>query len=138
MMPSFVVPSLEQMTSLAIIGLLGGIGHVLMISASKLAPANLIAPAQYSQIVWAVLLGGLFFGEYPDALAFLGLGIVIAAGAGTVVPVRARKWFGAYLVWPRHRDQVSPPLAPTSLNKKAAELPQGTLASAPKRSTASG
>ena len=40
---------------------------MLLMAATRAAPANRIAPAQYSQIVWAIILGALFFDEFPDA-----------------------------------------------------------------------
>jgi drug/metabolite transporter (DMT)-like permease len=110
MIDGFTMPSAQQFLVLATIGLLGGTGHILMINAARLAPANLIAPAQYSQIVFAVVLGGLFFAEIPDAIAFVGLGIVIAAGLTSVVPVRARKWFGADLLWRRENADAPAPV----------------------------
>ena len=44
-----------------------------------------IAPAQYSQIIWAILLGALFFNEFPDATAFAGIALVTFAGLFTFV-----------------------------------------------------
>jgi drug/metabolite transporter (DMT)-like permease len=113
MIPTFVLPNLHQWVSLIAIGLLGGTGHILMASAARLAPANLIAPAQYSQILFAVVLGGIFFAELPDAIAFIGLAIVIVSGLGSVVPVRARRRFGADLLW--RRQPTLEPLAPESV-----------------------
>ena len=80
MIPDFVIPSLEQMAILLGIGLLGGMGGLLLIQASKQTPANLIAPVQYSQLIWAILFGALFFGELPDWIAIVGMLIVVGAG----------------------------------------------------------
>ena len=80
MAPNFVVPSWEQMGILLGIGLLGGMGGLLLIQASKQTPANLIAPVQYSQLIWAILFGALFFGEYPDWIAIVGMLVVVGAG----------------------------------------------------------
>jgi drug/metabolite transporter (DMT)-like permease len=66
MVPTFIIPTLEQLVILLGIGVLGGIGGLLLIQASKVTPANLIAPVQYSQLIWAILFGAMFFGEYPD------------------------------------------------------------------------
>ena len=80
MAPTFVVPSFHQLAVLLGIGLLGGVGGLLVIQASKQTPANLIAPVQYSQLIWAILFGAMFFGEYPDWVAIVGMLIVVGAG----------------------------------------------------------
>ena len=67
------------MASLLAIGILGGIGHYLLILAYALAPASLLAPFSYTQLVWAALFGWLVFGDVPDLPTVLG-GVVIAAG----------------------------------------------------------
>ena len=85
MIPFFVVPSLEQMAVFLGIGLLGGTGGLLLISAARRSPANLVAPVQYSQLIWAIVFGALFFGEYPDYVAVVGLIIVLAAGLANVM-----------------------------------------------------
>jgi drug/metabolite transporter (DMT)-like permease len=85
MAPSFVMPSLEQFAILLGIGLLGGMGGLLLIQASKQTPANLIAPVQYSQLIWAILFGALFFGEFPDWVAIVGMLIVVSAGLANVL-----------------------------------------------------
>jgi S-adenosylmethionine uptake transporter len=51
-----------------------------LIGAYRRADAVLVAPMQYSQIVWAALYGWLFFGEGVDLWTALGAGIVIASG----------------------------------------------------------
>ena len=56
-----------------------------MMAAVRAAPANRVAPAQYSQIVWAILLGALFFDEFPDATAIAGIALVTFAGLFTFV-----------------------------------------------------
>lgn len=85
MLPTFVVPSLEQLGILLGIGILGGMGGLLLIQACKVTPANLVAPVQYSQLIWAILFGALFFGEYPDWIAIVGMLIVVGAGLMNVL-----------------------------------------------------
>lgn len=85
MLPSFVWPSWSQLAIFLIIGSLGGIGGMLIIQAAKITPANLIAPVQYSQLIWAIVLGAAFYGEFPDWLAVIGLLIVLTAGLANVL-----------------------------------------------------
>ena len=85
MIPTFVIPSPEQMAVFLGIGLLGGTGGLLLIAAARRSPANLVAPVQYSQLLWAIVFGALFFGEYPDYVAVIGLIIVLTAGLANVL-----------------------------------------------------
>ena len=85
MIPFFVMPSPEQMAVFLGIGLLGGTGGLLLIGAARRSPANLVAPVQYSQLIWAIVFGAAFFGEYPDYVAVMGLVIVLAAGLANVL-----------------------------------------------------
>ena len=76
----WVTPTSTQLWALIAIGLLGGIGHLLMTESFRLAPASVIAPFDYTAILWAFLLGFLLFAEVPAALVFIGAAIVSAAG----------------------------------------------------------
>ena len=72
-------------------GLLGGFGHWLLILAHRLAPATVLAPFIYSQIVWMIVLGWFVFGQFPDRWTFIGAGIVIASGLYLLYRERVRK-----------------------------------------------
>jgi drug/metabolite transporter (DMT)-like permease len=65
---------------LAAIGLLGGLGHYALIRAFQVAPANLLAPFGYTNLVWATLFGFLLFGDLPDEATLGGAAIIIASG----------------------------------------------------------
>ncbi|WP_193335355.1 DMT family transporter [Devosia beringensis] len=88
MLPGFVMPNLLQLAIFLGIGLLGGLGGLLLIAATKTTPANLVAPVQYSQLIWAILFGALFFGEYPDWIAIVGMLIVVTSGLLNVLSDR--------------------------------------------------
>jgi len=62
------------------IGVLASIGHFLLIKAYEHASATLLAPYTYSALVWAMLLGWLVFGDFPDGAALAGMGIIVASG----------------------------------------------------------
>jgi drug/metabolite transporter (DMT)-like permease len=62
------------------IGIFGGLAHILLTESYRLAPASLVAPFDYTSMLWALLLGYLVFQEVPSALVFLGAGIIAAAG----------------------------------------------------------
>ncbi|MBO6718510.1 MAG: DMT family transporter [Rhizobiaceae bacterium] len=86
----FTVPDASQLARLATAGVLAGVGQFALLAATKITPANQIAPTHYSQIAWAVLIGALFFDEYPDVFAIAGLVALAAAGLLTVIRERIR------------------------------------------------
>ncbi len=93
MLPSFVWPSWGQFGILALCGAFGGCGSLLIIAATKSTPANVIAPVQYSQLVWGIILGAAFYHEYPDALAIIGLFVVLGAGLMNVLTEKTKiRW----------------------------------------------
>jgi drug/metabolite transporter (DMT)-like permease len=61
-------------------GVLGALGHYCVAQAMRDAPANVVSPFQYFQLLGSVAVGWLLFGDLPDALTWLGAGIIIAAG----------------------------------------------------------
>jgi drug/metabolite transporter (DMT)-like permease len=62
------------------VGALGSIGHYLLIAGHRLAPASVLSPFIYTQLVWAVTLGYLVFGDIPDGWTLMGAGVVVASG----------------------------------------------------------
>jgi drug/metabolite transporter (DMT)-like permease len=65
---------------LVLLGVLAGIGHWCMTHAYLLAPASLLTPFTYLQILWATAFGYLMFGQHPDRLSALGMAVVVASG----------------------------------------------------------
>jgi drug/metabolite transporter (DMT)-like permease len=65
---------------LLIPGTFGAIGHYLLVRAYAQAPAPVIAPFSYTQIVWSSLLGLIVFGDMPGVATVVGAGIVILSG----------------------------------------------------------
>jgi drug/metabolite transporter (DMT)-like permease len=65
---------------LVLIGGFGGLGHWFLILAHGRAPAALLAPFAYTQIVWMIVFGYIVFGDLPDVWTLTGAGIVIASG----------------------------------------------------------
>ena len=63
-----------------IIGVLASLGHFLLIKAYDYAGAGLLAPYTYSALVWAVLLGWLVFGDFPDSWSLVGMGVIVLSG----------------------------------------------------------
>jgi drug/metabolite transporter (DMT)-like permease len=61
-------------------GLLYGTGQLLLIRALAAAPANILTPFTYTQIVGAVIFGMLVLGELPDPWTFIGTALIVLAG----------------------------------------------------------
>lgn len=70
----------EHLGLLALFAVLAFSAGLLVIAAYRAADAAIVAPMQYSQIIWAAIYGWLFFGERADRLTWLGAGIVILSG----------------------------------------------------------
>lgn len=61
-------------------GAFGVLGHHIFVLAFQRAPASLLAPFQYLEIVSAALLGLIVFGDFPDPIKWLGIAIIVASG----------------------------------------------------------
>jgi drug/metabolite transporter (DMT)-like permease len=61
-------------------GIAGGFGHYLLIAAHRLAPAAVLSPFIYTEIVWVTILGFLVFGDLPTRWTITGAAIVITSG----------------------------------------------------------
>lgn len=73
-------PSRLELLLFLSMGVTGGLGHLFFTRAYREAPASLLAPVNYLQILWAGLLGWLVFGHVPDQLGILGMLIVASSG----------------------------------------------------------
>jgi drug/metabolite transporter (DMT)-like permease len=76
---------------LVVLGLLAGVGHWMFISAFLMAPAALLAPFTYLQMIWATMYGYVIFGQLPDGLSMLGMAVIVASGAALVLHERPRR-----------------------------------------------
>jgi drug/metabolite transporter (DMT)-like permease len=76
----WLAPDGVQLAALVGTGICGGLAHIFVTESYRLAPASLIAPFDYTSMLWALALGFLIFGEVPSGYVFAGAGIVTAAG----------------------------------------------------------
>lgn len=86
----FMPPGAGQWGVLVAVGVLGAVSHGLLVLAYARAPASLLAPLSYTQLVWASLAGILVFGDWPDEITLLGAVIIAAGGILTALPQRKR------------------------------------------------
>lgn len=74
-----------HMAGTASMALAGFVAGLFVIFAYRNGAAVVVAPMQYSQLLWAVLYGALFFGERPDLTTAIGAAIIIASGVYVVL-----------------------------------------------------
>ncbi|NVO24448.1 DMT family transporter [Donghicola mangrovi] len=82
---------LWELGTVAAVALLSLLGMTFMIRAYKTGEAGIVAPMQYSQMLWAIFYGYMFFNEYLDVYTMVGAGIIIASGVYIVVREGSKK-----------------------------------------------
>ena len=83
------MPSVTDLLLMAAMGAIGATFHFLVVKALDFAPASVLAPLGYCEMINATLIGYLVFGDFPDTLTWTGIAIVIAAGI--YISVRERQ-----------------------------------------------
>ncbi|HET6221765.1 MAG TPA: EamA family transporter [Dongiaceae bacterium] len=74
-------PGVADLALMAAIGLAGAGGQYLLLEGFRLAPASLIAPFEYTALIWAFCLSYLIWGDVPRLAVFLGAALIVASGA---------------------------------------------------------
>lgn len=89
----WVTPGLFDLGALALLGIISTLAHMGVNRALRFAPAAIVVPYQYTLIVWAVVFGIVFFGDWPKAHVLIGAAIIVAAGIYIFIreQVRARE-----------------------------------------------
>ncbi len=84
---SFVLPyvwvwphSLYHAFLFVVIGLIGGLSHLILIKAYDYAPASRLAPFSYTQLIWVTVMGYLVFGHFPDHWSLIGIAVIMVSG----------------------------------------------------------
>lgn len=76
----WVTPDPLTLAMLVVAGLIGGVGQLFLTEALRQAPIGVIAPFDYTQLIWAALLGLVIWGELPHPLTLMGAVVVAASG----------------------------------------------------------
>lgn len=74
------MPSPSLLARVAVLSVIATIGHWLVFLATTRASAATVAPANYVQIIFAVTIGWIMFGDMPDILTLAGIALIIGAG----------------------------------------------------------
>jgi len=74
------MPSPRDWGLFVAIGILGGIGQILLTQSYRYGDASLVAPFEYTTMIWALLIGWFAFGQWPQPIVLTGAAIVAGAG----------------------------------------------------------
>jgi drug/metabolite transporter (DMT)-like permease len=98
MLWDFRWPGLHQSLLLLGYGLLAALGAILLMLATQKAPANHVAPTQYSQMLWAVFFGYVLFNDPLDWPMLVGIVIILGAGLFTFVrEFKVTRWWRRFM-----------------------------------------
>jgi drug/metabolite transporter (DMT)-like permease len=73
-------PTGTELAALISIGFLGGMGHIFLTESYRHASASVVAPFDYTSMIWALVLGYAMFGEVPTVMIIVGSLIIAASG----------------------------------------------------------
>lgn len=76
----WVMPDAQTLALLVLMGVLGGIGQLLLTEAIRVAPVAVVAPFDYTQLIWASLIAFFVWSELPKATTLAGAALVAASG----------------------------------------------------------
>jgi drug/metabolite transporter (DMT)-like permease len=85
------MPDAWQALGIASLGIYGGTGHLLMTRAFRHAPASTLSPFLYAQLIWATLLGWMFYSQLPDLLSTVGMAVIAASSLSIALSERFRQ-----------------------------------------------
>ncbi|MBO9112441.1 MULTISPECIES: DMT family transporter [Rhizobium/Agrobacterium group] len=74
------MPGWDQIGAMALVGLVGGLGQLALFASFERASATMLAPFEYSGLVWAFLISTIFWGTPLDGAVLLGAAIIAASG----------------------------------------------------------
>ena len=76
----WVVPSQIHIIVFLATGILGALAHLCMINAFDYAQASLLAPYNYTKLIWVTIFGYLIFEDIPSLEMWIGSGVIVSAG----------------------------------------------------------
>ncbi|MCV2868513.1 DMT family transporter [Defluviimonas sp. WL0002] len=76
----WVTPTLRDAALMVSTGVIAAAGLTLLTQAYRVAESNVVAPFEYTAMIWSVMFGWVFFRDLPDAQGWLGISMIIGAG----------------------------------------------------------
>ena len=86
------MPSQHDLLLMMACGLIAALGLTFLTQAYRIAQANIVAPFEYSAMIWGVVYGWAFWGDWPDTVAWTGIFMII--------------WAGIYVLWRESRTKA--------------------------------
>ena len=80
--------TLSQLALTSLTGVFAALGQYAMFEGMRRAPVSILAPFEYTSLVWAFVLGLLIWGDVPRQNVFLGAGLIFAAGVTIILGER--------------------------------------------------
>jgi drug/metabolite transporter (DMT)-like permease len=103
---AWVPPSPRDFACLSLLGVVAMAAHFCVNRSLKLAPASVVAPYQYTMLVWAVVFGYFVFGDIVQVATVIGAAIICGAGLGLILLERNNRGSEPGL------GDVNPPILP--------------------------
>lgn len=76
----WTAPDAKGWALMVLLGVLGGVGHFALIKAFQAAPASVVSPFGYTNLIWATVFGFIIWGHLPDMVTVLGATVIVAGG----------------------------------------------------------
>jgi drug/metabolite transporter (DMT)-like permease len=73
--------SMRAWVVMAVMGVFGAASHGMLIVAHRFAPAPILTPFTYTQLIWMIVSGVLVFGDWPTVPTLIGAALIVACGA---------------------------------------------------------
>lgn len=86
-----VVPAASDIARLGGILVVGGLGYYALVAASRTGEVSAVVPFRYTRLVFALLLGAVFFGERPDLPMLAGAALIVGTGLYTIWRTAVRR-----------------------------------------------
>jgi drug/metabolite transporter (DMT)-like permease len=85
------MPNWIDAALIASLGIYGGTGHLMLTRAFRYAAASFLSPFLYAQLIWAMLLGWMFYDHLPDMLSIAGMAVIAGSSLSIALSERLRQ-----------------------------------------------
>lgn len=76
----WVMPAAFDVAMMMLCGVIAAAGLTLLTQAYRISKSNVVAPFEYTALVWGVLYGWIFWSDWPDTTGWIGITIIVSAG----------------------------------------------------------
>jgi drug/metabolite transporter (DMT)-like permease len=87
---TWTTPDWPTLGLLALTGVVGGLAQMSSFEAIRRSPASVLAPFEYTALIWAFVLGFVVWGDVPRVQVFVGAGMILASGLLVLLALRGR------------------------------------------------